>query len=111
MPSDYTRSLVFLHGEIKTPPFTVVARYEAGALLRRLQNGETIGMPSVRPMPSIGAGCYELRVRDEKANWRIIVRVDTNAIVVVEVFTKTTPKTPKHVIETCQLRLKRYDKR
>ena len=46
--------LVWLHGEIKTPPFTREARVEAGTLLRRLQEGERLEMPHSRPMPSIG---------------------------------------------------------
>jgi hypothetical protein len=48
------KPLVWLHGEIKTPPFSALARIEAGVLLRRLQRGETLRMPQSRPMPSIG---------------------------------------------------------
>jgi hypothetical protein len=48
------KPLAWLQGEIKTPPFTAVARLEAGVLLRRLQDGESPGMPHSRPMPSIG---------------------------------------------------------
>jgi hypothetical protein len=29
--------LVWLHGEVKSPPFSIAARIEAGVLLRRLQ--------------------------------------------------------------------------
>jgi hypothetical protein len=50
-PSD--KPLVWLHGEIKTPPFTVSARIEAGVLLRRLQRSERLGLPHSRPMPVI----------------------------------------------------------
>ena len=39
------KPLVWLHGEVKTPPFSQVARLEAGFLLRRLQQGESLGMP------------------------------------------------------------------
>src|SRR5262249_30065693 len=38
------KPLVFLHGEIKTPPFSDEARREAGFLLRMLQRGEPVGM-------------------------------------------------------------------
>lgn len=55
------KPLVWLHGEVKTPRFTSAARLEAGLLLRRLQQGETIGLPQSRPMPSIGPRCDELR--------------------------------------------------
>jgi phage-related protein len=60
-------------------------------------------------MPSIGAHCHELRIRDEDTTWRVIYRIDNDAIVIVEVFNKTTRTTPKSVIEVCQKRLTRYD--
>jgi phage-related protein len=107
--SDARKPLVWLHGEIKTPPFSKDARVEAGTLLGCLQAGELIGMPLSRPMPGIGPRCHELRVRDEDKNWRIIYRIDTDAIVIAEIFAKTTQKTPKQVIKACQRRLKLYD--
>jgi phage-related protein len=103
------KPLVWLQGEIKTPPFSETARVEAGTLLRRLQEGESLGMPHSRPMPRIGPRCHELRVRDEGQNWRIVYRLDTDAIVIVEVFAKTTRETPRHVLDACQRRLRRYD--
>jgi phage-related protein len=103
------KPLVRLGGEIKTPPFSKEARVEAGFLLRRLQEGESLGMPHSRPMPSIGPRCHELRVRDENRIWRVVYRLDPDAIVVVGVFAKTTRATPKHDIEDCQKRLKAYD--
>ena len=107
--NDKDRPLIWLHGEIKTPPFTQAARLEAGLLLRRLQKGESLGMPHSRPMPGIGARCHELRIRDRGKNWRIIYRIDSDAVVIAEVYHKTTRETPKAVIEICQSRLKRYD--
>jgi len=59
------KPLVWLHGEIKTPPFTADARVEAGVLLRRLQRGEGLSLPHSRPMRDIGRRCHELRVPDE----------------------------------------------
>src|SRR5262249_799272 len=53
--------------------------------------------------------CHELRVRDEKHNWRIVYRLDSDAIVILEVFPKTTKRTPKEVIRNCQRRLRLYD--
>ncbi len=82
---------------------------EAGVLLRRLQNGENLGMPQSRSMPNIGRRCHELRVRNKSANWRMIYRVDIDAIVLLEVFAKKTGKTPAAVIRACKARLKRYD--
>ena len=103
------KPLVWLDGEIKTPPFTKQGRVEAGMMLRQLQRGESIGMPRSRPMASIGPRCHELRVRDETKNWRIIYRLDVDAIVIVDVFAKTTQQTPKHIMDTCRRRLRRYD--
>jgi phage-related protein len=107
--ADGRKPLVWLHGEVKSPPFSKEARIEAVALLRRLQVGESLGIPHSRPMPSVGRRCHELRVRDENRNWRMVYRIDADAIVIADVFAKTTPKTPKQVIEACQRRLARYD--
>ena len=109
MDANKTKPLVWLHGEIKTPPFSQTARIEAGFLLRRLQGGENLGLPHARPMPSIGPGCHELRINDENGTWRIVYRIDGDAIVILEVFKKTTAKTPSHVIDTCKRRLRMYD--
>lgn len=93
----------------KTPPWTSAARTDAGNLLRSLQEGVSIGMPRSRPMPSVGARCRELRIPDVKTDWRIMYRIDADAIVVVDIFPKTTQKTPKSVIDLCKARLKAYD--
>ena len=103
------KPLAWRAGEIKTPPFSRAARIEAGTLLRRLQIGENIGLPHSRPMPSVGPRCHELRIRDEDQNWRLMYRIDPDAIVVVDVFAKKTGRTPKSVIETCKARLRTYD--
>ena len=103
------KELVWLAGEVKTPPFSSEARIEAGYLLRLLQKGESLSMPQSRPMPSIGSRCHELRINDEDKTWRIIYRIDKDAIVIVDVFDKKTNKTPELVIKRCQQRLKQYD--
>lgn len=108
MPSE-EKPLVWLHGQVKTPPFSEEARVEAGYLLGRLQQGEKLGLPHSRPMPSIDRRCHELRVRDKEQDWRIIYRIDPDAIVILEVFAKRTRQTPQNVIETCKSRLKHYD--
>lgn len=105
-----SKPLIWLHGEVKTPPFSLAARIEAGFLLRQLQQSENIGLPHSRPMPSIGNRCHELRIQDQDKIWRILYRIDEDAIVIIEVFKKTTRATPKSVIEICQKRLARYDR-
>ena len=106
---NHDKPLAWWHGEVKTPPFSQEARIESGELLRRLQQGETLGLPHSRPMPSIGAHCHELRIRDSDKTWRIIYRIDEDAILIVEVFQKTTQKIPTNIIDNCQKRLKKYD--
>ena len=106
-PTD--KPLVWLHGEVSTPPFSQIARVEAGYLLRRLQKGERLGMPHSRPMPAIGPRCHELRIRDSDVTWRIVYRLDPDAVILAEVFDKKTVRTPGSVIETCRRRLKDYD--
>lgn len=107
-PND--KPLVWLYGEIRTPPFSKEARIEAGFLLRLLQKGEFLSLPHSRPMPSIDRRCHELRVNDRNETWRIIYRIDNDAIVILAVFPKKTGKTPKQVIEACKQRLQRYDR-
>jgi phage-related protein len=106
-PSD--KPLIWLHGEINTPPFSQAARMEAGYLLRLLQKGQTVDMPHSRPMPVVGPRCHELRVRDAGADWRIVYRLDSDAVVILEVFAKKTRATPKTVIDACTRRLGEYD--
>jgi phage-related protein len=77
--------------------------------LRRLQRGDKLTMPVSRPMPSVAARRHEQRVNDENATWRIVYRVDADAIVILEVFSKKTAQTPRSVIENCKRRLKEYD--
>lgn len=60
-------------------------------------------------MPSIGRSCHELRVNDEGSTWRVIYRVDEDAIVIIEVFAKKAAKIPKAIVNACKKRLKNYD--
>jgi phage-related protein len=107
--SDANRPLVWLHGEVRTPPLSAAARIETGLLLRRLQRGESIGLPHSRPMPSIGARCHELRIVDANATWRVVYRIDSDAVVIADVFGKKTRATPTTVIDACKRRLRAYD--
>jgi phage-related protein len=81
---DSDKPLAWLHGEIKT-------------------------MPQSRPMPSIGARCHELRIVDGDLTWRIVYRLDRDAVIICEVFSKKTQATPKTVVESCRRRLAAYD--
>ena len=104
------KPLVWLKGEVKTPPFSAEARIEAGYLLRLVQRGDRVTLPHSRPMPAIGVRCHELRINDAAGTFRILYRVDSDAVVILEVFSKKTQRTPKAVIEACTRRLRDYDR-
>ena len=106
--AETNKYIVWLHGEIKTPPFGTESRLKAGFLMRRLQQGENLEMPDSRPMPLIGKNCHELRINDANKTWRIVYFIDNDAIVILDVFAKKTQQTPKVVIDQCQKRLSRY---
>jgi phage-related protein len=105
------KPLFVLSGAIRTPPLSTTARQQAGYLLRLLQKGERLAMPISRSMPGIGRRCHELRIRDSDTDktWRLIYRIETDAVLVVDVFAKKTQTTPRHVIDTCKDRLREYD--
>lgn len=66
-------------------------------------------MPQSRPMPRVGKRCHELRIPDADVTWRVMYRLDPDAIVIAAVFAKKAATTPRLVVETCQRRLKEYD--
>jgi phage-related protein len=103
------KPLVWIEGKLQSPPFSQGARIEAGFLLRRLQRGEKLGLPQSRPMPAVGLRCHEPRVQDERVAWRIIYRVDPDAIIILVIFPKKTQQTPRKIIEMAEARLRAYD--
>ena len=74
-----------------------------------LQEGESLGFPHSRLMPVIGLRYHGLRINDEAGTFRIVHRADTDAVVILDVFKKTTEQTPPSIIETCRQRLREYD--
>ena len=74
-----------------------------------LQRGEKLSMPQSRPVSLIGRRCHELRVRDEDKTWRILHRLDDDAILILHVFSKKTQRTPQTVVDACRALLSRYD--
>lgn len=59
-------------------------------------------------MPDIGKACHELRVNDETRTWRIVYQLDIDAVVILEVFSKSSRATPDAVMESCRKRLRNY---
>lgn len=78
-------------------------------LLRLLQNGVSLGMPYAEPLPGVGPRCGALRVRDAEHNWRIMYRIDADAVLILEVYSKKSRTIPDEVIVSCRNRLKQYD--
>jgi phage-related protein len=42
--------------------------------------------------------------------WRIVYRIDHDAIVIADVFAKATQQTPRRIIAVCKDRLNTYDR-
>ncbi|MCB1058332.1 MAG: type II toxin-antitoxin system RelE/ParE family toxin [Acidobacteria bacterium] len=103
------KPIAWLQESVSTPPFSKEARVEAGFLLRQLPQGQRLGLPQCRPMPVLGARCHELRVQDVDATWRVLVRLDPDAIVVAGILRKKTRRTPAAWLEACRRRLATYD--
>ncbi len=104
------KPLVWLGEEIESPPLASEGKVEAFLLLERLQKGEKLKLPHSRPLPKVGKGFHELRVRDERGNWRIVYRADSDAVVILDVFKKTSGAEQKKSFERCEQRAKRYDR-
>ncbi len=102
------KPLVWLKGEVRTPPFSAQARLEAGVLLRQIQQGIALSLPHSRPLPAIGVRCHELRIPDATATWRLIYRIEPDAILILEVFSKKTRATSDEVFKVCKQRLRQY---
>lgn len=99
------KPLLWLAGEVKTPPFSRDARVEAGVLLGRLQRGDVPEFPHARPMSIIGPRCLELRIKDQNLEWRVMIHLAPDAVVILEVFAKKSARTPHTVISACRRRL------
>jgi phage-related protein len=58
----------------------------------------------------IGSNCHELRIDDGDITWRILYHIDSDALVILEVFQKKTRTTPKPVMEVAKKRLRAYQR-
>jgi phage-related protein len=81
------------------------ARQNAGYQLEKVQDGK---MPDdFKPMPSIGKGVEEIRVRDESGTFRVVytARLE-DAVYVLHAFQKKTQTTSTRDIEIARERFK-----
>lgn len=53
---------------------------------------------------------HELRVQDIDRFWRIVYRLDPDAVIIAAVFAKKTGRTPQAVIARCRQRFRAYDR-
>ena len=80
-------------------------RHDMGLELMRVQYG---GQPTdFKPMASVGAGVYEIRVRDPSGAYRAFYVAKFDSVVyVLHAFQKKSQKTAKSDIELGKLRYK-----
>jgi phage-related protein len=87
--------------------FPKEARVRLGKDLFRLQMGERIAMPVSRPMPAVGAGVSELRVKGADGIFRVFYYLASpKGVLVFHAFVKKTQRTPPLEVELARKRLK-----
>jgi phage-related protein len=83
-------------------------REDLADAIARLERGHVLSMPLSRPMPSIGKGVHELRLKDRSGAYRVIYFLaGISRIWLLHAFKKTTQTTSKQDIEIAKDRLKR----
>jgi len=83
--------------------FPVAARQQAGHQLDRVQRG--LEPLDFKPMPSVGRGVYEIRIRDADGAFRLLyVSKFEKAIYVLHAFQKKSQKTAQADIEIAERR-------
>ncbi len=83
--------------------FPEIAKQRSGRELARVQEG--LEPTDCKPMPSIGLGVSEIRVREDSGAFRVIyVAKFSEAIYVLHAFQKKAQKTPKAEIELARKR-------
>lgn len=85
--------------------FPAEARREAGHQLDRVQRG--LEPDDWKPMPSVGPGVREVRVRDEAGAFRVIyTAARAEAVYVLHAFQKKTQATAKRDLDLARARLR-----
>ena len=91
--------------EIEVLPDEV--RGDLADALARLDAGLMLSMPLSRPMPSIGRGVHELRLKDRSGAYRVIYAlVRRGAVHVLHAFKKTSQAAPARNLDLARRRLK-----
>lgn len=71
-----------------------------------LRSGMLLSMPLSRPMPSVGKGVHELRLKDRSGQYRVIYFVKkADAIYLIHAFVKKTEKTSQRDLDVSLKRM------
>ena len=85
--------------------FPTEARREAGHQLDRVQRG--LEPDDWKPMPSIGPGVREVRVRDDAGAFRVVYTATRpEAVYVLHAFQKKTQQTARRDLDLARARLR-----
>ncbi|HEY7087039.1 MAG TPA: type II toxin-antitoxin system RelE/ParE family toxin [Tepidisphaeraceae bacterium] len=100
------KPIAFLGGSLDDlRGFPEDARRQAGYQLDRVQRG--LDPDDWRPMPSIGAGVREIRVRERAGAFRVIyVATFEDVVYVLHAFQKKSRQTAKRDLELAAMRLR-----
>jgi phage-related protein len=97
----------FLPGcEREIREFPVEIREDLADALARLAAGLRLAMPLSRPMPAVGQGVHELRLKGRSGSYRVIYGFHGGDTHVVHAFKKTTQETAKRNLELARKRLR-----
>ncbi len=77
-------------------------------IVEQLKQGVKFSMPLSRPMPSIGKGVHELRLKEKSGQYRVIYFYQTKSgeVYFLHGFKKTTQATPKKNLDLAKKRLR-----
>ncbi len=100
----HLKSVVFLGNSLDDlRAFPVSARQEAGHQIDQVQQGNA--PDDWKPMPTIGQGVKEIRIRDAAGAFRVIyVAKFADAVYVLHCFQKKTQKTSKPDVDLAERR-------
>ena len=89
--------------------FPVDARQDAGYQLDKVQRG--LQPDDFKPMPTIGKGIEEIRIRDDSGVYRVIYTARfADAVLVLHAFEKKTQRTSQRDIEIARVRFRKMMK-
>ncbi|GHU04708.1 hypothetical protein FACS1894205_3410 [Alphaproteobacteria bacterium] len=89
--------------------FPPMARREAGYQLDLVQNG--LSPSDFKPMPAIGVGSFEIRIRDEAGAFRVIyVAKFADAVHVLHCFQKKTQRTTRSDLDVAAKRYREVER-